>query len=102
MAGVVHCLWLAAILMGPLGLCALPYHSGSAGAIVSSIEVDNPRCLPTEDIPIQSLNLTDEQKSLLPSICWKPEQELFQDPKSFKSTSGRGVPPGVTCEATQW
>lgn len=59
-------------------------------------------CAPTQDIPIQGLNLTGKELAALETICWQPELAAVDKATRLQATSGRGVPPGVDCKVVQW
>ena len=70
---------------------------------IFEVEVTGQRvCAPTESIRTDGLNLTEAEKQLLPSICWQPELAAQHKQMRLRGTSGRGVPPGVSCKVMQW
>lgn len=56
-------------------------------------------------VPTAGFNLTDEERSLLPHLCWRAD--LVPDtpeaaPLLSDSDSHRGIPPGVDCKHVEW
>ena len=56
-------------------------------------------CAATEDIPVAGANLTARELEILPHLCWSKNG---RDIKPLKAEQGRGIPPGVKCNVTQW
>ena len=48
------------------------------------------------------VNLTSEQLSLLPSICWHEELEEAKLEGLRELEKRSGIPAGVQCAKTQW
>ena len=51
---------------------------------------------------LTNLNLTTEQLSLLPSICWRTETQLGSSSSWEGLRKRSGVPPGVQCKEVTW
>lgn len=57
------------------------------------------RCARTEDIPLAGLELSAQERALLPYICWEGRPSAAEmETLNFR----RGIPPGVNCTAVQW
>jgi len=56
------------------------------------------RCVPGPAFPTAGLNLSAQEKEMLPFICVDP-RAVGSPPRL---SARRGVPPGVTCNRTQW
>lgn len=77
--------------------------AGSGGQLQLPLQpIPAKACVAIQDIPTQGINLTAKEKDALSDICWTPQLEVQQPWKGFKGTAGRGIPPGVKCNITQW
>lgn len=103
---------LAALWFLALVACATGLGSGVHSASLKPDEgelmlrgwpqADPAGCAAIVDIPIQGLNLTDQEKAVLSDICWRPELALERRQYTLKSAPSRGVPAGVDCDVTHW
>lgn len=57
-------------------------------------------CLPVEQIPISNISLTEKERNLLPSLCWR--MDLGPRPTHIQYSNDRGIPFGVKCNVTIW
>lgn len=58
-------------------------------------------CAPIDATHVDGLNLTQEELSLLPEVCWN-SNALRTAAVLFEDVETRGIPPGVECEAANW
>ncbi len=98
-------------------LSELPWHDRTLGdamaqpsrgawdAIAGRLEGSPQRpCAPVGEIPTAGLNLTAEERDLLPYLCWQPEAVPYGPGELPVVGGGRStaVPAGVQCEVVQW
>ena len=55
-------------------------------------------CVPFSDDAVASADLTEQEQSILPDLCYHPD--LI--PHVFQSEEDRGIPPGVDCTPVEW
>ena len=55
-------------------------------------------CLPFSDEAVESANLTEQERVLLPDLCYQPDLSTHL----FGSEEDRGIPPGVDCNPFEW
>ena len=93
------CLWVCAVWH-----CAAvaPFETAELSESFQYTADTSSGCAATDLIPIEGLNFTDEEKAVLPDICWRPELVEQSRKQGLTATGNRGVPPGVQCEVTQW
>ena len=68
----------------------------------SSGEVEAAQCQEVPAHILSKANLTSEEVSLLPSICWH-EDALLKRQKLYSGLGKRsGIPSGIQCDRTTW
>lgn len=55
-------------------------------------------CIPFSEDAIASANLSQQEQSILPDLCYQPDLT----PHIFQSEEDRGIPPGVDCTPVEW
>ena len=55
-------------------------------------------CIPFSEDDIASANLSQQEQSILPDLCYRPDLT----PHIFGSEEDRGIPPGVDCTPIEW
>lgn len=55
-------------------------------------------CIPFSEDDIASANLSQQEQSILPDLCYRPDLT----PQIFGSEEDRGIPPGVDCTPIEW
>ena len=58
----------------------------------------NQLCLPFSDEAVENANLTEQEKTLLPELCYQPDLSTHL----FDFEEDRGIPPGVDCNPFEW
>ena len=66
------------------------------------LQEEQRRCADVKDIPVSGLNLTHDERALLPHICWQPHRVPRRTQKLPQGARQQDLPPGVHCEAVQW
>lgn len=61
-------------------------------------ETWNSVCIPFSEDDIATANLTQQEQSILPDLCYRPDLT----PHIFRSEEDRGIPPGVDCIPIEW
>jgi len=61
-------------------------------------EAWNSVCIPFSEDDIASANLSQQEQSILPDLCYRPDLT----PHIFRSEEDRGIPPGVDCTPIEW
>lgn len=61
-------------------------------------ETWNSLCIPFSEDDISSANLSQQEQSILPDLCYRPDLT----PHLFRSEEDRGIPPGVDCTPIEW
>lgn len=76
---------------------------GSSSQLISqsadlSVEPWTKLCIPFSEDAVASANLTEQERSILPDLCYQPDLT----PHIFQSEEDRGIPPGVDCTPIEW
>lgn len=74
---------------------------GSLG-LSSVAEAEDAQCQEVPPYVLSKINLTSEDLSLLPSICWNEDGHLKRQELLSGLGKRSGVPPGVQCDKTSW
>ena len=61
-------------------------------------ETWNSLCIPFSQDAIASANLSQQEQSILPDLCYRPDLT----PHIFGSEEDRGIPPGIDCTPIEW
>ncbi len=77
--------------------------SASTGQVIDrtealTAETWNSLCIPFSQDAIASANLSQQEQSILPDLCYRPDLT----PHIFRSEEDRGIPPGVDCTPIEW
>ena len=75
-----------------------PQFNSKLIASESATEPWRPVCIPFSDELVANANLTEQEKVILPDLCYQPDLT----PNLFDSEEDRGIPPGVDCKPVKW
>lgn len=61
---------------------------------------DQSQCLPSSNISLEGLILSEKEKLILEGLCW--HNKTSSRAVALQVDSSRGIPEGVSCKATTW